>query len=633
MGVQTEQTLKESYDQAMKLIEEDSKFDPETEPYRSHYLAKDIFERIVATLKCQLETIEDGHELKVVYQSLVTFILKDLGKLHIFVEERTAGKKFFEDALEIIESLDVCPETVIPRMMALNELALCYCGDTGDKEFVLKYLHKSRQVYDQFKASARVPFTIADLFGYLKGEQDVERSWRLLEKVHTLTLYFLAQSDEMNRAIFYLYCTLRRQLEYDDYEAFDWALNAATFSQFFLSCEGLHTSRHLLASASRILEMHKETMITPEMTEEQQNAKREKFQNCEADVDRCWAMYCFHLLSASKNRLMKDEDREDDDVDPRAETENEAGGKKMTRDELAALYAEVGELVFATLDTAALERQVTAEYVLVMMDAEKVFQFAQKKLTSARQYYRSETHASDYAKIVQDTSALYGALAFFEEDEARQCKIHKKRVDELEELVEMLNPQFFKAICREVRYELGFTYNKMLSIKLDRVGAGNKPDLLAINKINKLSVKSIIHFTAFIESYHKLDVDPRDPIYAKIDVEEVPPLLFAYFYLGRLYYKIITDDKKKLLGNITKSLRFYNFFVEGCKRFKQFGTRFKAENEVSQEMASLLSKLIQKTLMDLRTQAITDGVASTTVTGEEAAAAAVQGETASTEDE
>lgn len=550
----------------------------------------------------------------------MTYIYKDLGKLNIFVEERTAGKKFFEDALEIIESIDLCPETVLSRMMALNELALVYCGDAGEKEFVLKYLHKSREVYDQFKATARVPFTISDLFGYLKGEQDVERSWRLLEKVHTLTLYFLAQSDEKNRAIFYLYSTLRRQLEYDDYEPFDWALNSATFSQFFLSCEGLNTSRHLLSSASRILEMHKETMITEGMTEEQQNAKREKFQNCEADVDRCWAMYCFHLLSTSKRRLMKDEDKEEDD---RNDTENEAGGKKMTPEELAALRAEVGELVFATLDTKAFEEQITDEYVLVMKDAEKVFQFALKKLNHAREYYRSNTHASDYSKIVQDLSALYDALAFFEEDEAKQCKLHKKRVDELEALIDMLNPQFFKAICREVRYELGLTYNKMLSIKLDRVGAGNKPDLLQINKINKLSVKSIVHFTAFIESYHKLEVDPRDNLYAKIDMDEMPPLLFAYFYLGRLFYKIITDDKKKLLGNITKSLRYYNFFLEACKRFKQFGKMFKAENEVSQEMANLLSKLIQKTLMDMRTQAITDGEAaaeagaSTTTTAKE----------------
>lgn len=270
-------TLKESYDSAMKLIEEDSKYDPETEPYKSHYAAKDIFASIASTLKSHLATLPDDAALKVVYQALLTFVLKDLGKLHIFVEERTTGKKYFEEALEIIDPIALCPETVIPRMMALNELALCYCGDVADKEHVLTHLHKSRAVYDEFKATARVPYTISDLFGYLKGEQDVDRSWRLLEKVHTLTLYFLAQSDEKNRAIFYLYSTLRRQLEYDDYEPFDWALNSATFSQFFLSCEGLNTSRHLLASATKILDMHKQDMITSDMTEEQQNAKRERY--------------------------------------------------------------------------------------------------------------------------------------------------------------------------------------------------------------------------------------------------------------------------------------------------------------------------------------------------------------------
>lgn len=387
MGVQKEQlsTLQESYDRAMKLIDEDSKFDAETaEPYKSHYLAKDIFQDVATKLKDASPVNND--QMQIVYQSLLTYLYKDLGKLHIFVEERTTGKKFFEDALEVIESVDLCPETVIPRMMALNELALCYCGDEADKEIVLKYLHQSREVYEQFKATARVPYTIADLFGYLKGEQDVERSWRLLEKVHTLTLYFLAQSAEKNRAIFYLYCTLRRQLEYDDYEVFDWALNSATFSQLFLSCEGLTTSRHLLASATRILEMHKDTLITPEMTDEEANAKREKLANCAADVDRCWAMYCFHLLSASRDRLMTDEDKADEQ--PRSETENEAGGNKMTAEELKALREECGELVFATLDTKELEAQITDQYVLVMKDADKVFQFGLKKLNSAREYYR-----------------------------------------------------------------------------------------------------------------------------------------------------------------------------------------------------------------------------------------------------
>lgn len=612
MGVLKEQlsSLKEQYDSAMKLVEEDSKFDPETEPYRSHYAAKDIFLRIVDTLKSLLEGMPETDALYVVYKSLLTFVYKDLGKLHIFVEERTPGKKFFEDALAVIEPLDLSPETVIPRIMALNELALTYCGDAGDKDMVLKYLHNSREIYEQFKATARIPYNIADLFGYAKGEQDVERSWRLLEKVHTLTLYFLAQCEEKRRAVFYLYLTIRRQLEYNDYDSFDWALNAATFSQFFLSCEGLKTSRHLLASATKILDTYEKEMITEEMSEEQRNAKREKFQNCYADVDRCWAMYCFHLLQASKARLLKDDD--DEAVKPRTD-ENEAGGKKLTADELAELRAECGELIFETLDTRAIEEQVTVEYVLVMEDAAKVHQFGLAKLNHAKEYYRSDTHASDYAKIIQDLSSLYEQLTFFEEDEAKQCKIHKKRADELEALIEMLNPNFFKAICREVRYELGLTYSKMLTIKLDRVGAGNKPDLLAINKINKLSVKSIVHFSAFIESYHALDLDPRDlsTLYDQIDQDDLPPLFFAYFYLGRLYYKIITNDKKKLLANITKSLRYYNFFCEACKRFQQFAKLFKAEYEISKEMASLLSKLVQKTLMDLKTQAIAEGGAST----------------------
>lgn len=127
----------------------------------------------------------------------------------------------------------------------------------------------------------------------------------------------------------------------------------------------------------------------------------------------------------------------------------------------------------------------------------------------------------------------------------------------------------------------------------------------------------MIFYSNLMILFFQLEVDPRDNIYANMDREEIPPLLFAYFYIARLYYKIITDDKRKLLGNITKSLRYYNFFLEACKRFPQFGRLFKAELEVSKEMAELLAKLVQKTLMDLKTKAITEGVAATEITEED----------------
>lgn len=406
MGVLAEQlsNLKEKYDHAMRFIEEESKsiqsaqlcacyvkdqptifidfhiessfhgtsvlvlgkLDPESEPFRSHYSARDIFLELAGILKTQLEEMPPA-EVATAYQAILAYVLKDLGKLHIYVEESAAGKKYLEEALEILdESNKTRPEFILTTLMVLNELGLYY-SNLNDKPECIKQLEGAKEAYEEFKPKAAVPFTIEDLFGYVKGEQDVVRSWRVLEKMHTLTLYYLAQVEVKEKAVFYLYATVKRQLKYDDYEPFDWALNTATFSQFFLSCDGMETSRHLLAAANVMLDEYEPKMITAEMTEEEQLAKREKFQNCYADVDRCWAMYCFHVLCASRERLQKD----DDDAE---QSESNVGGEKtLTLQQLLQLKLDCGgELVFPTLNTKPYEDLITDRYVLVMEDAEKV---------------------------------------------------------------------------------------------------------------------------------------------------------------------------------------------------------------------------------------------------------------------
>lgn len=594
--------LKEQYEGAMQLVEEQSKMDSETDPYKSHYCARDIFLEIQSKLKVLVDDkVPESEDAALVYKSLLGYIYKDLGQLHIFVEESTTGRKYLEDAITLLEPIQSHPEAVIALITCFNELSVRIAA-SNDRALAKIELLKSKELYEEFKKSDQNPLSITDLFGYGKGEPDLERAKLLLEKSHTLTLYYLAQvEDTADKSSFYLHATLKRQLQFNDYDSLDWALNAATFSQFFFSSEGMKHSKHHLAAATYVLDEYEKVMIKPEMNEEEQNAAKEKFQNCYADVDRCWAMYCYHILAASKERLMKDEDGDDGDTLDQSST-NVAGGKKLNVAELAKLKAECGNLEFPTIDVKSYESLVTDEYVLVMEDAEKVFQFALQHLNHAKEYYTSETHASDYAKIIQDISSLYNHLAFFEEDESRQCKIHKKRADELEVLAEMLNPVYYKAICRELRYELGLTYNKMLNIKLDRMTAD--PNVHAINKVNKLSVKSILNFTKFIESYHSVDADSREDIYSKIDDEEMPPLLFSYFYMGRLYYKIITPDKRKLLSNITNSLKYYNFFLEGCNKTKKYASLFKQEVSVCREMTNLLPRLIQKTLLEIRTMAL-----------------------------
>lgn len=58
-------------------------------------------------------------------------------------------------------------------------------------------------------------------------------------------------------------------------------------------------------------------------------------------------------------------------------------------------------------------------------------------------------------KTVQDKSRLFKLLALFESDADTACKMHKRRVDALTDVVNQLNTQYYLAICKQLHYEIG----------------------------------------------------------------------------------------------------------------------------------------------------------------------------------
>lgn len=75
--------LKETYEKAEKLMKEESKNNPPTEPYRSHYLAKDILSELRNNVKNTLNGIEPtGHETAhETYTFILSIVTIELGHL------------------------------------------------------------------------------------------------------------------------------------------------------------------------------------------------------------------------------------------------------------------------------------------------------------------------------------------------------------------------------------------------------------------------------------------------------------------------------------------------------------------------------------------------------------------------
>lgn len=146
-------------------------------------------------------------------------------------------------------------------------------------------------------------------------------------------------------------------------------------------------------------------------------------------------------------------------------------------------------------------------------------------------------------------------------------------------------------------FELGLTYSDMLDIKCDKLKF-EEVQPQALSKINVLCKKAIEKFQEFIESYKdkKTNEIPKN-----LDVDDYQAIACAHFNLGRLFYKIITPDKRMQLDNTRKSLNDYKIFIDYCEKHQEVAERMKGEKGVTLSMIELLPHKIKK-LMDEMSQ-------------------------------
>lgn len=244
-------------------------------------------------------------------------------------------------------------------------------------------------------------------------------------------------------------------------------------------------------------------------------------------------------------------------------------------------------MTFGSAIDRAYENVITDRYLLDVDDARPVFLMLQNWIEKAKIYYTSETEATEYSKIIQDYSTGYKHLAFFESDPSNQAKMHKRRIDLLEGLLELLNKIFYMNIVREVLYELGTAYSNILDIKLDTLEgtSANGPNPSVLKKINDLCTKTLKSFQEYISTYYEAKTEK---LKSDLDVDELKPIAFAHFQIARIYNKFITPDKNLQASNVGNCLKNYQKFIAICEEHKNVGDAMKAEVAISKEMVTLL---------------------------------------------
>lgn len=506
-----------------------------------------------------------------------------LGMVSIDTEEVSAGEKHLEKCREIIEKFEMKSEFIMITLNMYNQFGILWSQREPETSKI--YLEKAEQLYKDFKSTSEIPLNITDLFQANLEIPDVDHTWITYEKIHTFTLYYLAQifgalKDALKSAV-YCHRTLQRQLQMNDYDPIDWALNSATLSQFFMEKNGFKQARHHLAASSYILDKYEKSL--DEMTErnEAYEAKLETFKHRSADVARCWAKYGLLLLLKSKERLLS----HTDDIDLHCPLLSDLAKLQLTSDSTVS-KEDLEQLAFIGIEVGDYELQLTDQFALTLEDARKIFLNAQQWTLKAQEYYTLDTLASDYIEIILDQSQLYLNLLFFDDNPENQAKLHKRRVNLLENILEKVSHQYYLHYCQQVWFELARTYSDILDIKSEKLKeTKERPSPQALSKINNLVEKSIFHFSNFIDS-HKDKLTGNLPTKLNENIEK--PILQAFFHVAALHSRFITLDKQKQLQNVEASLTNYEFVVRYCDRSPKAKDLISMEYSICKEMVTLL---------------------------------------------
>lgn len=591
----TRSWVKEKYQEVQVLTKEhEAKYDP-----------NQLYERKCKAMEILTEIL-DVLTKETVCTVMIAITHLNIGILQADMQDTEIAKEYFTRCINLLEEYKLTPEGILPAISANNQMGIVY-AQQGLCQEARDFLEQAESIYIKFTEDVQLdPVHMMTIMGIEEIEGDLCAK-NILEKLHTLTLYYLAQvcrelDDKCN---FALYChrTLSKQLSQNkitqDLDYVEWALNAATISQYFIENDKFPQARHHLAAASCVLEKYSE-ILKAKNTEKCESiaTENENFCHRSADIARCWAKYGIVLLSTSKERLMKKaEDEDESDDSKHAEVSNE-----VDKYSHANKATENPKFIDLEPELEVIINQITDKYLLDFDDARPVFLNVRKWLNKAKLYYGFENHASDYARIAQDMSQAYKYLAFYEEKEDRQAKMHKRRIDILEEVSQGLSPRFYRVICREIWLELAETYSEILDIKIDRLQALNqKPTDQMTAKIERLARNSIKYYQLYVNS---LEMKESNDGIASFSYGELYQALYSYFHIGRLFNKIITSVLEQKIENIEKSLEAYSFIANYYDKHPDIQDQFKKYEfiKLSKEFVTLLpltlDRLRQQLMLD-----------------------------------
>ncbi|KAB0349446.1 hypothetical protein FD754_014303 [Muntiacus muntjak] len=552
--------IREKFQTALALSRVELHKNPEKEPYKSKYSARALLEEVKALLG---PAPEDEDERPQADDSL------------------GAGEHALGLPAELVEAEGPVAQGAVRRAVIEFHLGVNHI-DTEELSAGEEHLVKCLRLLRKYRLSH-------DCVSLYIQAQRYFFLYRF-EKVYTHNLYYLAQvyqhMEMFEKAAHYCHSTLKRQLEHNAYHPMEWAINAATLSQFYINKQCFMEARHCLSAANVIFGQIGKIRTT-EDTMEAEGDVPELYHQRKGEIARCWIKYCLTLMQNAQ-LSMQDNIGEldlDKQSELRALRKKELDEEERVRKK--AVQFGTGELCDAI---SAVEEKVSYLRPLDFEEARELFLTGQHYVFEAKEFFQIDGYVTDHIEVVQDHSALFKVLAFFETDMERRCKMHKRRIAMLEPLMVDLNPQYYLLVNRQIQFEIAHAYYDMMDLKVAIADKLRDPDSHIVKKINNLNKSALKYYQLFLDSLR----DPNKVFPEHIGEDVLRPAMLAKFRVARLYGKIITADPKKELENLATSLEHYKFIVDYCEKHPEAAQEIEVELELSKEMVSLLPTKMER---------------------------------------
>lgn len=268
MNDQIRNELKNTYSKVRKLLDQDSKNDSEIEPYKSKYAAMELLTNMKNLLINLIKDNKEDDDEEI--NSMLAVVHLNQGIVAVETDELKSGQEHLDECVYSLLKSDKNRlkniDNVLIVISALNQLGILWSKREDEAKKAKEYLEQAEKIYNEYKKQQEQQQQVGKSMSRLFGIDDPNEppTNEIIEKLHTLTLYYLAQiygslGHHLDSAA-YCHMTLKRQLEMNDFESVDWALNAATLSQFFMEKNCFGQARHHLSAAIYVLNKYEDTL-------------------------------------------------------------------------------------------------------------------------------------------------------------------------------------------------------------------------------------------------------------------------------------------------------------------------------------------------------------------------------------